>query len=292
MPLAIGCASLGSLLTPPVSSPHAADRRRNAAAALLSRSCLRVSISSTVSPRASQSQAMEAAVTPITPELESFSPLDGARAGRRGDDPPRAVQSVVDDVASVQPFWAQLPLPDRARYMRRAGAGDHRPARRPRPAAQPRAGQADQRVVRDGAAAVDRLAALAGRGGARDPRGRAHAAAGLHQAEAGALHVRAARRGRRDRALELPLGDPVRRGGDRADGGQRRRAQAGVADAADRPAHPGGVRAGRRARGARAHRPRRRRGGPGAGRVERRQDLLHGLGRGRPARGRGVRAAA
>jgi succinate-semialdehyde dehydrogenase/glutarate-semialdehyde dehydrogenase len=30
------------------------------------------------------------------------------------------VQSVVDDVASVQPFWAQLPLGDRARYMRRA----------------------------------------------------------------------------------------------------------------------------------------------------------------------------
>jgi acyl-CoA reductase-like NAD-dependent aldehyde dehydrogenase len=30
------------------------------------------------------------------------------------------VQSVVDDVASVQPFWAQLPLIDRARYMRRA----------------------------------------------------------------------------------------------------------------------------------------------------------------------------
>jgi succinate-semialdehyde dehydrogenase/glutarate-semialdehyde dehydrogenase len=30
------------------------------------------------------------------------------------------VQSVVDDVACVQPFWAQLPLGDRARYMRRA----------------------------------------------------------------------------------------------------------------------------------------------------------------------------
>ena len=56
-------------------------------------------------------------------------------------------------------------------------------------------------------------------------------------------------------------------------------------------AHPGGVRARGRARGARAHRARRRRGGPGAGRVERRQDLLHRLGRGRPRRGRGVRAA-
>ena len=27
----------------------------------------------------------------------------------------------MDDVAEVQPFWAQLPLEDRARYMRRAG---------------------------------------------------------------------------------------------------------------------------------------------------------------------------
>jgi succinate-semialdehyde dehydrogenase/glutarate-semialdehyde dehydrogenase len=33
---------------------------------------------------------------------------------------PHEVQSIVDDVASVQPFWAQLPLSDRARYMRRA----------------------------------------------------------------------------------------------------------------------------------------------------------------------------
>ena len=34
---------------------------------------------------------------------------------------PAQVQAVVDDVAEVQPFWAQLPLSDRARYMRRAG---------------------------------------------------------------------------------------------------------------------------------------------------------------------------
>src|ERR671914_2878235 len=64
---------------------------------------------------------MEAAVTPIAPELESFSPLDGARLGAVETVRPEQVQSVVDDVASVQPFWAQLPLPDRARYMRRAG---------------------------------------------------------------------------------------------------------------------------------------------------------------------------
>src|SRR3954454_1654003 len=64
---------------------------------------------------------MEAAVTPLTPELESASPLDGARVGSVETIRPEAVQAVVDDVATVQPFWAQLPLKDRARYMRRAG---------------------------------------------------------------------------------------------------------------------------------------------------------------------------
>ena len=63
---------------------------------------------------------MEAAVTPITPELESHSPLDGTRLGAVETIRPDAVQSVVDDVASVQPFWAQLPLAGRARYMKRA----------------------------------------------------------------------------------------------------------------------------------------------------------------------------
>ena len=53
-------------------------------------------------------------------ELESFSPLDGQRIGAVATVEPQSVQSVVDDVAGVQPFWAQLPLSDRARYMRRA----------------------------------------------------------------------------------------------------------------------------------------------------------------------------
>jgi succinate-semialdehyde dehydrogenase/glutarate-semialdehyde dehydrogenase len=54
-------------------------------------------------------------------ELESFSPVDGALLGSVPSLEPSRVQSVVDDVAEVQPFWAQLPLADRARYMRRAG---------------------------------------------------------------------------------------------------------------------------------------------------------------------------
>jgi acyl-CoA reductase-like NAD-dependent aldehyde dehydrogenase len=65
---------------------------------------------------------MEAALRPAeATELESFSPLDGKRLGAVPTITPDQVQSVVDDVASVQPFWAQLPLTDRARYMRRAG---------------------------------------------------------------------------------------------------------------------------------------------------------------------------
>src|SRR5215204_1135059 len=64
---------------------------------------------------------MEAALRPAeATELESFSPLDGRRLGAVPTITPDQVQSVVDDVASVQPFWAQLPLHDRARYMRRA----------------------------------------------------------------------------------------------------------------------------------------------------------------------------
>jgi succinate-semialdehyde dehydrogenase/glutarate-semialdehyde dehydrogenase len=68
---------------------------------------------------------MEAAVRPLPQDdraqLESFSPIDGARLGAVPAAGPGEVQSVVDDVGEVQPFWAQLPLADRARYMRRAG---------------------------------------------------------------------------------------------------------------------------------------------------------------------------
>jgi acyl-CoA reductase-like NAD-dependent aldehyde dehydrogenase len=52
-------------------------------------------------------------------ELESFNPATGERLGAVPALEPHEVQAVVDDVAEVQPFWAQLPLSDRARYMRR-----------------------------------------------------------------------------------------------------------------------------------------------------------------------------
>src|SRR3954463_6868582 len=52
--------------------------------------------------------------------LDSFSPLTGEKIGSVPTVTPDQVQSVVDDVASIQPFWAQLPLTGRARYMKRA----------------------------------------------------------------------------------------------------------------------------------------------------------------------------
>ncbi len=51
--------------------------------------------------------------------LESFNPATGELVGSVETITPEQVQGVVDDVAEVQPFWAQLSLEDRARYMRR-----------------------------------------------------------------------------------------------------------------------------------------------------------------------------
>ncbi|MET0824434.1 MAG: aldehyde dehydrogenase family protein, partial [Solirubrobacterales bacterium] len=53
-------------------------------------------------------------------KLESFNPATGELVGTVETITPEQVQGVVDDVAEVQPFWAQLSLADRARYMRRA----------------------------------------------------------------------------------------------------------------------------------------------------------------------------
>jgi len=51
--------------------------------------------------------------------LESFSPSTGELVGAVPTITPAEVQGVVDEVAQVQPFWAQLPLEDRGRYLRR-----------------------------------------------------------------------------------------------------------------------------------------------------------------------------
>ena len=52
--------------------------------------------------------------------LESFNPATGELVGTVETVTPEQVQGVVDDVAEVQPFWGQLSLEDRGRYLRRA----------------------------------------------------------------------------------------------------------------------------------------------------------------------------
>jgi len=51
--------------------------------------------------------------------LQSHNPGTGEVIGSVPTISPGEVQAVVDDVAGVQPFWAQLPLEERGRYMKR-----------------------------------------------------------------------------------------------------------------------------------------------------------------------------
>ena len=224
--------------------------------------------------------------SPSTPPPASWSAPSRRSA-------PDEVQAVVDDVARIQPAWAELSLKARAALhapRRRRTARRHRRDRR---AAGQRAGQAARRGLHDGAAADGRRAALVRQGRPEDPRRREGADdPGLLAEQEKPLHLRADRRSRRHRPLELPLVDPLRRGRDRADGGQRRRPQAGQPHAPARRGDPSRLREGRPARGTDPRRPRRRRGRRRAGQLERRQGLLHRLGRGRPQGRRGLRPAA
>jgi acyl-CoA reductase-like NAD-dependent aldehyde dehydrogenase len=52
--------------------------------------------------------------------LESFNPATGELVGTVPTITPEEVQSVVDDVARIQPAWGELPLKTRATYMKRA----------------------------------------------------------------------------------------------------------------------------------------------------------------------------
>jgi acyl-CoA reductase-like NAD-dependent aldehyde dehydrogenase len=62
----------------------------------------------------------EQAAASATNELASYNPATGERLGAVPTLTPQEVQGVVDDVAEVQVFWAELSLAERARYMRRA----------------------------------------------------------------------------------------------------------------------------------------------------------------------------
>ncbi len=54
-----------------------------------------------------------------TARLESFNPATGELLGAVEITAPEDVPAVVDAIAEVQPFWAQLTLEDRARYLER-----------------------------------------------------------------------------------------------------------------------------------------------------------------------------
>ena len=57
--------------------------------------------------------------TKPTGTLESFNPATGELVGTVDTITPDQVQAALDDVAEVQPFWGELSLDDRARYLRR-----------------------------------------------------------------------------------------------------------------------------------------------------------------------------
>lgn len=56
----------------------------------------------------------------VSPQLDSFNPATGGHLGSVETVTEDRVAEVVAEVAEVQRFWAQLSLPDRARYLRRA----------------------------------------------------------------------------------------------------------------------------------------------------------------------------
>src|SRR5215213_10573228 len=59
---------------------------------------------------------------PAASTLESFNPATGELVGSVATITPDQVQGVVDDVARIQPAWAELSLTDRGSYLRRAAA--------------------------------------------------------------------------------------------------------------------------------------------------------------------------
>ena len=58
-------------------------------------------------------------MTVTAAELESFDPATGERLGAVALTAPEQVDAIVRSTAQVQPFWAQLTLADRARYLER-----------------------------------------------------------------------------------------------------------------------------------------------------------------------------
>ena len=74
------------------------------------------------SPGTTYNRAMEIATQApaVQSTLESFNPATGDLVGSVATITPDQVQAVVDDVARIQPAWAELSPQDRAAYLRRA----------------------------------------------------------------------------------------------------------------------------------------------------------------------------
>ena len=203
-------------------------------------------------------------------QLESFNPATGALVGTVETIEPKDVDGIVADIAEIQPFWAQLTPEDRGRYLRRVadelvddleGVARLISTEQGKPMAESYVMELDP---------DDRRPPLVRGRGPEDPARRADLLPpDLLQDQAELLQLRADRRRRRHRSVELPVVDPVRRGRDRADVRERRDPQAREPHPAPRRPDPGRVRARRRARGPRAHRPRRRPDRPGHLRVAR-----------------------
>jgi succinate-semialdehyde dehydrogenase/glutarate-semialdehyde dehydrogenase len=64
--------------------------------------------------------ALQSPPSASTATLESFNPATGELVGSVPTITPDQVQAVVDDVARIQPAWAELSLKDRGRYLRKA----------------------------------------------------------------------------------------------------------------------------------------------------------------------------
>ena len=207
---------------------------------------------------------------------------------------PEEVQGIVDAVAEVQPFWAQLPLRRPRALHAPRGAGDHRRPRRPDRAAVARAGQAAQRGLHRWSCCRRSTASTGSpttaRGCSRTRRSRypqlfwkqkkswfAYEPLGVVGVIAPWNYPWSIPFGEVAIALMCGNGVVLKPASLTPLIGQR------IQDVFERAGLPDGTR---------AHRARRRRGRQRAGRVERRQDLLHRLGRGRPPRRRRVRRAA